>query len=104
MGACCYYYRLHDAISERDAHAIQVALEDMAEVHSESLPPAYPIAIPTEIRSCSCNEPVCKCIINYKELVRHILRTIQHRTYAIKGSTGYNHSSVKLAYLLHLAT
>jgi hypothetical protein len=103
MGTCCYYYQLRDTISKRDAHAIQVALEHMMEIHSEPLPPAYPVAIPNEIRSCTCSEAVCTCPIDDIQLVRHILRTIEHRTYTIKGSTGYHHSSMKLAYLLYLA-
>ena len=103
MGTCCYYYKFNNAIPERKAYHIQLALEDMVEVHSEELPSPHPVKLPIGIRLCMCNNQECICPINYTELVRHILFTIQHRMYSIKGSTGFHHSSRKLSYLLYLA-
>jgi hypothetical protein len=101
--SCCYYYEFNPAISDRKALDIQVALENMVDIHTEVLPPPVPMTIPRSIRFCICTKPSCICPINYNELVHHILRTIEHRTYSIKGSEGYQYSSAKLAYLLHLA-
>lgn len=102
-GTCCHYYHFNPVIPERKAYQIQYALEDMVEIHSEELPPPYPITLPRTIQLCICTKSTCICPINYQELVYHILCTIQHRMYSIKGSTGYHHSSAKLSYLLHLA-
>jgi hypothetical protein len=103
MGTCCYYYQFNPAISERKAYQIQLALEDMVDIHSEELPPPYPIVIPRTIRTCICSEPACICPINYIELVHHILDATQHRMYATKGSRGFQYASERLSYLLYLA-
>jgi hypothetical protein len=102
-GTCCHYYQFNPMIPERKAYQIQLALEDMVEIHSEPLPPPYPMTLPHTIQLCICTESTCICPINYTELVHHMLRTIQQRMYAIKGSTGYQHSSAKLAYMIALA-
>jgi hypothetical protein len=104
MGACCYYNKFHEAISDRKAYEIQTALDDMEAIHNDPLPPPHPIRIPHDIRLCTCRDTSCICPINYDRLTYHILRNIQYRIYCIKGSSGYHHSSERLAYLIYLAT
>jgi len=103
MGTCCSYYQFNPAISDRKVYEIESALDDMYSVHSDELPPPIPIRIPHDIRLCTCVLPECNYPINYDRLAYHILRTIQYRTYSIKGSSGYKYSSQRLAFLLHLA-
>ena len=103
MGSCCSYHQFNPAISDRKVYEIESALDDMYSVHSDELPPLIPTRIPHDIRLCMCIHTECNCIINYDRLVYHILRTIQYRTYSIKGSSGYKYSSQRLTYLLHIA-
>jgi hypothetical protein len=102
MGACCYNDFNH-SIPYEDVKKINTAIDDMAEIHGIVQPSSHPVTIPYTIRTCRCITEECTCPINYPELVRHIIRNAEHRMYSIKGSTGYHHSTSKLAYLLYLA-